>query len=183
MHAVRAAPAILTNFVLHQEPATYTTRPSAPLERVLSATWHSCWTSSVHTRRRSHASRCRSLPTWRPRSASCWAPRRASCTRSSPRRWAPTRPSRRTWCSAPPCAACLHLVSILQPSYCLTPPLLLPSRLSPISPSPPSCPLLVPCARLHRQVLEDVGCIINLRNPFAIHPWACDTGSLVPAAH
>ena len=28
-------------------------------------------------------------------------------------------------------------------------------------------------------MLEDVGCIINLRNPFAIHPWACDTGSLV----
>ena len=28
-------------------------------------------------------------------------------------------------------------------------------------------------------MLEDVGCIINLRNPFVTHPWACDTGSLV----
>ena len=28
-------------------------------------------------------------------------------------------------------------------------------------------------------MLEDVGCIINLRNPFVTQPWACDTGSLV----
>ena len=63
------------------------------------------------------------------------------------------------------------------------PPSLPLSLASALSPSPPSCPLYLSLERppppVHRQVLEDVGCIINLRNPFVTHPWACDTGSLV----
>ena len=64
-----------------------------------------------------------------------------------------------------------------------SPPSLPLSLASALSPSPPSCPLYLSLERppppVHRQVLEDVGCIINLRNPFVTHPWACDTGSLV----
>ena len=123
--------------------------------------WHSYWTSSVHTRRRSRASRCRSSPTWRPRSASCWAPRRASCTRSSPRRWAPTRPSRRTWCCAPPYVACLTLPAFLLPSPPLSPsPSPQPSLPHPLL-VPYTCPLRTPAStrpppgargrRLHHQ--------------------------------
>jgi methylglyoxal synthase len=89
----------------------------------------------------------------------------------------------------------LSLASALSPSPVLrsmphtsslptaSPPSLPLSLASALSPSPPSCPLYLSLERppppVHRQVLEDVGCIINLRNPFVTHPWACDTGSLV----
>ena len=69
IHAMETSPN--PNFILHSEPhrTLYTTKPTAPFERVPPATCGSCSTLSVTTRRRSPSSPCRSSPTWRPRSA------------------------------------------------------------------------------------------------------------------